>query len=221
MARGMGDEEYAKRCQAWLADGTRAMESELWAGTYYLNFYEKESGKKSDDVMGYQLDGEWAARSHGLPGVFHSDRIQKTLETIKKCNIALTPKVGAANFTRPDGTALPPKSKVAAYGPYAMFPSEVPVLAMTYIYAGHKDFGLELARLHWENNALSQKHAWDMPNIVRGDTGERVYGTDYYQDMILWAIPAALEGKEMAAPCHPGGLVDRVIRAATGKSKGA
>ncbi len=42
----------------------------MWTGEYYLNFYEPETGKKSDDVMGYQLDGEWAARYHGLPGVF-------------------------------------------------------------------------------------------------------------------------------------------------------
>ena len=70
MARHMGDEAYAKQCQAWLENGSRAMEEEMWAGSYYLNFYEKETGKKSDDVMSCQLDGEWTAKFHGLPGVF-------------------------------------------------------------------------------------------------------------------------------------------------------
>jgi hypothetical protein len=57
-----------------------------------------------------------------------------------------------------------------------------------------------------------------MPNIMRGDadTGERTYGNDYYQDMMLWSLPAALEGKDFSAPMQHRGLVDRVLRAARG-----
>ena len=29
------------------------------------------------------------------------------------------------------------------------------------------------------------------------DTGERTDGNDYYQDMMLWSLPAALEGKDL------------------------
>jgi hypothetical protein len=29
----------------------------------------------------------------------------------------------------------------------------------------------------------------------------------------LWAVPAAMDGKNMSAPCKPGGLVNRVILA--------
>ena len=34
---------------------------------------------------------------------------------------------------------------------------------------------------------------------MRGDadTGERTDGNDYYQDMMLWALPAALAGKDL------------------------
>jgi uncharacterized protein (DUF608 family) len=139
--------------------------------------------------------------------------VRTTLETIKRTNVALTPSVGAANFARPDGSPLPTTSKVAWYGQYAMFPPEVVVLAMTYIHAGEKEFGLELARKHWENFALRLRIPWDLPNVVRGDTGERVFGTDYYQDMMLWALPAALDNIDLAKACAPGSLVDRVIRA--------
>jgi uncharacterized protein (DUF608 family) len=217
MAEAMGDAEYADQCRAWFADGSRAMEEEMWAGGYYLNFYDKETGKRSDDVMGYQLDGQWATEYHGLPGVFRSDRVGTALETIKRCNIALTPDVGAANFARPDGGPLPPESRVAEYGQYAMFPPELLVLAMTYIYAGEREFGLELARRHWANLVLRQRHPWDLPNIVRGDTGARVFGTDYYQNMMLWAMPAALAGQDLKDSCAPGTLVDRIIKA--GKTK--
>ncbi|MFV2070587.1 MAG: hypothetical protein ACC645_26770, partial [Pirellulales bacterium] len=59
-------------------------------------------------------------------------------------------------------------------------------------------------------------YTWDMPNIMRGDTdtGERTFGNDYYQDMMLWSLPAAVEGKDFGAPVKRGGLVARIIRAA-------
>ena len=189
------------------------MEEELWTGSYYLNYLDKETSTKSDDVMGYQLDGEWAAVSHGLPGVFRPERVGITLETITRCNVGLTPEVGAANFARPDGSPLPPDSSVAWYGLRAMFPPEVLVLAMTYIYAGEREYGLDLARRHWENLVTRQRHPWDLPNIVRGDTGTRVFGTDYYQNMMLWALPAALAGQDLKGLCSPGGLAGRICRA--------
>ena len=221
MAERMGDAEFARRCREWLAQGSQAMEEKMWAGSYYLNYYDLETGKKSDDVMGYQLDGEWAAVFHGLPGVFSQDRVRTTLETIKRCNVALTPCCGAANFARPDGGPLPPDEKVAEYGGYAMFPPEVLVLAMTYIYAGERDLGIELARRNMHNQVIAQRIPWDLTNMVRGDTGQRLYGTDYYQNMMLWALPAAMEGKDLSGPCKPGGLVERVIRAAADQTVGA
>ena len=94
-----------------------------------------------------------------------------------------------------------------------MFPAEVLVLSMTYIYSGQKEFGIELARRHWETLVCRHGHGWDMPNLVRGDTGERIYGTDYYQSMMLWALPAALAGQDIAASRSQTSLVSRVIEA--------
>jgi uncharacterized protein (DUF608 family) len=218
MAEAVGDRDYAAQCRDWLAEGSRAMEAELWSGSYYLNYYDKETGKRSDDVMGYQLDGEWTARYHGLPGVFQAGRVSTTLDTIRRCNVALTPDIGAANFTRPDGSPLPHDSKVAAYGQYAMFCPELVLLGMTYIYAGEADFGLELVRKHWQNLCLQQGHIWDLPNMVRGDNGARTFGSDYYQNMMLWALPAALAGQDLAASCAPGSLIGRLLSA--GKAGG-
>ena len=65
------------------------------------------------------------------------------------------------------------------------------------------------------SSANPQGLAWDAPNLMRGDldTGERKFGRDYYQDMMLWSLPAALAGEDLSGPCRPGGLVDRMIRA--------
>jgi uncharacterized protein (DUF608 family) len=213
MAQAMGDDAYAERCRKWFADGSKALEEQMWTGSYYLNFCEPETGKKSDDVMGYQLDGEWVARYHGLPGVFRSERVGTVLETIKRCNMALTPEIGAANFARPEGTPLSAESKIAYYGVFAMFTSELLLLACTFMYAGQKEFGLELARRYWTNFVLKQRHTWDLPNMVEGQTGRRHFGTDYYQNMLLWVLPQVMEGGDLKGSVAAGGLAQRVMKA--------
>lgn len=191
--------------------GTSSMENKMWNGSYYLNYWEPESGRKSDLVFGYQLGGQWVAGFHRLPGVFRAERVKTTLETIKRCNVALS-KTGASNYAHADGSPAPG----GGYGTYSYFPPEVLMLAMTYMYAGQRDFGIELARRCWENIVCTWRYTWDAPNIMRGDkdTGESVYGHDYYQDMMLWSLPAAMAGEPMQGPVKPGGLVDRVIQAA-------
>jgi len=213
MARAQGDAEFASRCRSWLDDGSRAMEERMWTGSYYLNFLEPETGKRSDDVMGYQLDGDWASRFHGLGGVFLPERVRAALDTIRRCNVALTPDIGAANFARPDATVLEPGSRVAFYGQYTMFTPELLLLAYTYVQAGMRDFGVELARKYWANLVLAQRHAWDLPNMVEGRTGRRHFGTDYAQNMMLWAFPAVLAAEDLAGCGAAGSLVRRVITA--------
>ncbi len=213
MAQALGDSAYLAECQGWLEDGSKALEERLWTGSYYLNFYEPETGKVSDDVMGYQLDGEWASRFHGLQGVFKPERLPLVLETIRRCNAGLTPKLGAANFARPDGTPLEVGSQVAHYGQFAMFTPEVVLLAMTYIQNGEREYGLEMARKFWQALCLEHGHIWDLPNLVSGDDGRRLFGTDYYQNMMLWALPAALLEQDLAEFSSGKGLVAEVIRA--------
>jgi len=211
MAEAVGDSEFAQQCREWIEAGVNSTETKMWAATHYLTYWEPESGKKSDLVFGYQLDGQWMAKFHGLDGVFRADRVKTTLETIKRCNAALS-KSGAANYAHADGTPAP----VGGYGTYSYFPPEVLMLAMTYMYEGERQFGIDLARRCWENIVCKWRYTWDMPNIMRGDadTGERTYGHDYYQDMMLWSLPAALEGKDLGAPVKPGGLVHRILQAA-------
>ncbi len=186
----------------------------MWTGSYYLNYYEPETGKRSDAVMGYQLDGEWAARFHGLPGVFRKDRIPQVLETVRRCNVALTPEIGAANFARPETGALDAGDQVAYYGTHAMFSAEVLLLGYTHLGEGQRELGLELARKYWTNLVLKQRHTWDLPNMVQGDTGKRFFGTDYYQNLMLWAFPAVVAGQTLATACGEGSLVRRVMEAA-------
>ncbi|MBI2298509.1 MAG: hypothetical protein HYU66_06070 [Armatimonadetes bacterium] len=213
-ARQTGDAEFQRQCETWLNAARDAMEQRLWDERgYYLNYLEPETGQRSDLVFGYQLDGEWVLAHHGLPTALPEARIETVLQTIRRCNVAVT-RYGAVNYAHADGTVANP----GGYGAYSYFPPELLMLAMTYMYRGQREFGLELARKAWENLICAKGYTWDMPNIIRGDqdTGERTFGNDYYQDMILWSLPAALAGEDVGGPCRPGGLVDRVLRAAAG-----
>jgi uncharacterized protein (DUF608 family) len=211
MAMEVGDRAYAERCRELITLGMAALEEKTWKGDRYVTCLETGSGKVLDYVFGYQLDGQWVADAHGLPPVFNRQRARTTLDTIKRCNVALS-RTGAVNYAKPDGTPAP----VKGYGPYAYFPPELLMLAMTYMYAGEREFGLDLARRCWENIVCTQGYTWDLPNIISGreDDGVRQFGADYYQDMMLWSLPAAIAGKDLGNPTKPGGLVERVLKAA-------
>jgi uncharacterized protein (DUF608 family) len=213
MAEYLGDTAFAEKCREWFRLGSQSMENKMWADSYYLNYWEPATGKKSELVMANQLDGEWQMHLSGLPGVFQPERVKITLQTIRRTCIDLIP-YGAVNFA--DLNGRPTTSGEGGpgwnYDPYAYFPPEVLMLGMLYMYEGEKEFGLELCRRPWEN-IIKRGLPWDQPNIIKGDTGERVYGGDYYQNMMLWAVPVALKGQDLRSFCQPGGLVDKIIRA--------
>ena len=216
MAKAVGDQEFAEECKKWLDQGSASMENKLWAGKYYLAYYEPDSGKKSDLVFGYQLDGDWMCFYHGLPGVFQQDRAKTTLGTIRDTCMAIAP-YGAANFANPDGTVAESEKFMAEgwgldYGSYGYFPPEVWMLAATYLYQGEHETGMKLAE-SCMHGIVKFGYTWTQPNIVNGSTGKRVYGSDYYQNMMLWALPAAIDRKDVAQACASGSLIDRVIKA--------
>ena len=207
MAMEMGDLDYARQCQTWLDQGTQAMEENLWAGDSYLFFNDPlGTGKKNDDILSSQLDGDFANYIHGLPGVFNDQRAKTTLQTIKDTCFVDYGLVGFA--TRKDGPQ---------YEGYGSFCAEIAIVGMTYMYHGQKDFGGEIIKRHMNNVVCRQGHGWDLPNMIRCDNGKRYFGTDYFQNMIIWAIPAAIAGSDLAGPCRPNGLVNRIFQACSGE----
>jgi uncharacterized protein (DUF608 family) len=197
------------------------MENKMWADGYYLNYYDDFTGEKSDALMGYQLDGEWAARFHGLEGVFHKERVPIVLKTIReKSTRGIV--CGVLSFASPQGQSLGAEDKVAEYGTTAIFLPEIMILAMTYLYQGELEYGTELLSRAMKNIVCDHRHPWDLPNMILGSTGERHFGTDYYQNMQLWAVPAALKRCGIAELCRilPGEsgtdhLIHRIMKAAT------
>ena len=213
MAAAMGDDAYRACCDAWLEAGAQALEEHLWAGEYYLNFNEPETGHKSDLIFGYQLDGQWVTDWHGVAGAFPPERVERTLQTVAATNCALS-QSGAVNYATAEGAP----AKVGGYGTFSYFPPELYMLAMTYMYNGQQAFGLDLLQRCLHNISCRWGYTWDAPNTVRGDadTGQRAFGADYYQNMMLWAAPAALQNEDLTGPLQADGLVARVIEAGRG-----
>ena len=79
MAEQVGDQEFAQQCRDWIEAGTSSMENKMWNGSYYLNYWEPESGTKSDLVFGYQIGRAMGGGFPRAPGVFPPDRVKQTL----------------------------------------------------------------------------------------------------------------------------------------------
>jgi uncharacterized protein (DUF608 family) len=215
LAEAAGDEEFAALCRQWLVEGSQLLEETLWAGDYYLLSRQPLTGETNPLVLAFQLDGEWMARLHGLPGVFRPDRVEAALGTIWRLNAAAT-NGGAVDVIHPDGRA--DDIFLGRMGGTHSMPASVFILAMTYLYAGQKETGLEIARRCCDNLVNDFGFIWNMPNVVNAASGqsEWIYGSDYYQCLSLWALPAALMGQNLEQFTAPGGWIDRLIRAGKG-----
>jgi len=208
MAIEMGDIEYIEKCDRWLASGSDILEKILWQGKYYLNFYEKETDTRSELVFGYQLDGQWIADWHGTDGVMPEAHTRITLGTIRQINCSIS-QSGAVNYANLDGTP----AKVGGYGPFSYFPPEAFMLAFTFMYHGQREFGIDLLKRILEN-IIRWGYVGDFPNTVRGDkdTGQRSFGADYYQNMMLWAAPSAFVRGNIQSITQGNGLVGKILK---------
>ncbi len=206
MADAMKDDAFSKQCDQWIALASKLTEENLWnEETRSYDFFRYPAKDMlSTDIMSSQLDGQWMVDLHGLPAVFRKDRIKTALKTIE--DTCLVEIGGMAGFSEP--------GKGPDLARYGTFPPEVNIVAMTYMYNGQRELGLEIARRNMDNIIRVQGLGWDMPNLIRCDNGKRTYGADYYQNMVLWGLPAALDNQDLAGPCQSGGLVDRVLKGA-------
>ena len=222
MASAIGDEDFAEQCREWQIQGQASMEEKMWNEKVqsYSLFHHAELGKRNETIMANQFDGEWNNLFHGLPGIFRKDRLDNALKTIKKSCLC---DFGAVSFAKPDLTPL------VTYG---IFPPEIMILGYTSIYAGDRQTGMKVLHDCMHNLVIKHGVGWDLPNMLSGaptfsekkgedcrvyskgtGEGQPTFGTDYYQNMILWAAPAAMAGTDLAGPCKKGGLIDRIIRA--------
>lgn len=212
MAEAMNDVATAERCRAWQQLAQRSLHEKLWAGEYYLLYSDPANGLSSNTVLANQLAGEWCARLHGVGGVFPAENIPKTLETIKRCCLPLTGS-GILNAAFPDGS--PDRS--AGNQSNGIFTGEALCVAATMAYAGYSKTGLQITENLLNAIVVGNRREWDMPNILDA-SGKAVHGTDFYQMMILWALPLAIRRQSISDACSSGQIIDQITRAAGEKA---
>ena len=209
MAETMGDSATQQECRSWRQLASRSLDDKLWTGNYYLLYRDSEGGRQSDTMLANQLAGEWCARLHGVKGVFPAENVSKALEMIQHRCMPLTDS-GILNSARPDGAP----DRTAPHQSDGIFTGEALCVAATMAYFGKTKAALHIAENLLNAIVLRDHREWDMPNILDA-AGHAIHGTDFYQMMMLWALPLALRGQSLHEACAPGQLIDQVIRAAS------
>jgi len=211
MAEAVGDIAFAHDCRIWFDRGCQSLEEKLWNGGYYLLYKDSASGEQSDTILSNQLAGQWLANLHGLRPVFAPDRTAEVLETVRQRIVPLS-DYGVRNAVRPDGS-IDEGGGIQSTG---IFTGETICLACTFAYNGDAETAEQAAHKLMRNIVLRQGLEWDMPNNINPETGKVNFGTDFYQMMILWALPLALSGQDISSACASGGFIDRVLQAGRG-----
>ena len=84
---------------------------------------------------------------------------------------------------------------------------------MTFMYYDNYSFGLNLLYKCLNNIICKWGYTWDAPNTIRGDsdTGERAFGSDYYQNMMLWSVLPVIEKKGIKEYIKKDSIINQII----------
>jgi len=220
-AQAMGDSEEVAYLDTLVAAGKEAMQKYLWNGNHYLVYNDTKTGKTLDAFFSPTLNGQYYAHFTGVPPVFPKENVDRILAFLRErvCKIS---KLGMPPiYAEPDGTVWTKDKTGYITGEFVYTNHQVIWNAITFIYEGQKEFGLELLRKNLQLSYCDWGYMWDGTNCCSagGDTGEVNYGWDYWFNWSIWTAPAALRNQDITALSQPGGLVHRMLEA--GKDRAA
>jgi uncharacterized protein (DUF608 family) len=215
MAEEMGDSAFAAECREWLRRGQSAYQDKLWTGAYYRLWNDAANQRVSEISLGNQLMAEWCAMVAGLPGVLPKENVLSALASIERLNMAAT-SYGLVNGVTPDGAPFDTGFGGENGNDHAKhtFVGENLCAAMTFMYHGRRELGIEIARRIYEAVALKTRSPWNQRCLISSETGLPVWGHDYYSNLVIWAVPMAWAGEGIDQFTVPGGLVQRMLAAA-------
>ena len=208
MAARVGDSAFAKDCRVWFNQGRSAFEEKLWNGRYYRLYNDPEGGRSSEVCLANQLMGEWCTRTVGLDGVFPAEHVTSVLDAVEALNVKAT-ECGVVNGCLPDGK----RDTSGKTHSSEIFVGESICAAMTMIYAGRVKTGLEIVRRIYESISLRHRTPWNQHCLISAEDGGPTWGSDYYSNLAIWALPMALKGETIQAYSSTGGLIDRILQA--------
>ena len=212
LASAVGDGEFQTECSGRLVKAQRAFEKNLWNGSYYRLWNNRQKGEINDICLANQLMAQWCVRILGVEDVLRADWVTAALDTIARLNLKAT-SYGLINGVTPEGK--PFETKLTLSGDHAknIFVGENLCAAMVFMYHGRRDVGLEIARRLYEAVAVKTRSPWNQRCLLNGETGLPQWGDDYYSDLIVWALPMALRGQAIGDFVQTG-LPKNLINAA-------
>ena len=217
MARHMGDDAFAERCEALQLSGAAWVEENLWNGEYYVQdvqpfaealrpttgiswsgFMTYRDGEvpgqqPGDGCMTDQLIGNYTARLVGLGDVFRGERIRKALESIYRHNF-VRPLWDYSNPTR--AFAVNDEAMVVV-GTYPHGIPDDPCMRFFENWTG-VEYALSTNLVF----AGFTEHAVEVVEAVRNrfdgkkrnPFDEPEAGRHYARAMAAWSVPVALTG---------------------------
>ncbi|MFN8007401.1 MAG: GH116 family glycosyl-hydrolase [Terriglobia bacterium] len=210
--------------EAWLdtllTAGSEALQKYLWKDDHYLIYNDTVTGKQLDAFFTPQLNGQFFARFNGVPPVFPKENVAAIMQVLREQVCPLSKLGMPPTYSKPGGGLWDTDSTGYLTGQYIYNNHQVIWNAFTFMYEGHKEFGLELLRKNLEISYCKWGYLWDGTNCLSagGDTGEVNYGWDYWFNWSIWIAPAALLNQEVSVLAKPGGLVHRMIEAGRTKA---
>ena len=213
LAEAARDPEFAAECETRLARAKASFEERLWNGRYYRLWSDAANRQTNEVSLGNQLMGQWCVRVLGLKDVLPEDHAGSALSQVEHLNMSAT-AYGLINGVSPDGK--PYDTRLNPNGDHSLniFVGENLCAAMTFVYAGRADTGLEIARRMYEAMARKQASPWNQRCLLNGHTGLPAWGDDYYSNLVMWALPMALQ-KQSVGEFAKGGLMAAILRSAS------
>lgn len=191
LAEAMGDAEFTAECSQRLTRAQRSFEGKLWNGSYYRLWSDTLQGRMSEVCLANQLMAEWCVRITGVNDVLLPEHIDSALTAIERLNMNAT-AYGLINGVTPDGKPFDTKLHPAGDHAKNIFVAENLCAAMTFLYYGRRQTGLEIARRLYEVIVAKTRSPWNQRCLLNGETGLPQWGDDYYSNMVVWALPMAL-----------------------------
>ncbi len=212
LANAMGDRSFAADCTSRLSKAKNAFEANLWNGSYYRLWNDKEQKKVSEICLANQLMAAWCTRVAGLQDPLPSAHVNSALDSIDKLNLKAT-SYGLINGVTPEGK--PFDTGLEHTGDHAknIFFGENLCAAMTFLYYGRRDAGLQIAERLYCAVAVKNNSPWNQRCLLNGETGMPQWGEDYYSNLVIWAFPMALAGKPLDQFVKAG-LIEGMMKAA-------
>lgn len=206
MSEAYGDLETQALCCDWRDRASQAIENNLWNGSAYLLYSQSATGKVSDSILANQLVGQWCAHLHSMASLYPSEHVERSLQTVlDTCGRATG--AGLVNATDIHGNV----DRSGAPQSNGIFIGECVSTAATMVYEGRVGEGTEVVRQMMEAIVVRNGAGWELPNLLDAD-GKVIHGNDFYQMMILWALPLALRREGIREMCAGGNFIDRILR---------